>query len=154
MNLGYSYNKGKLDADMWSADEIYVVAPKGQKLPGLAEHTLNAMVEHIWELDGGKQWVNRISAYYQSETENAISTSARFAQELGSFSIWDFNSSLMFGDWTVGLFVKNLFNEEGVVGVYKEEYMGTSPEQNYYGNGAKNVIARPRTVGLLVSWDF
>jgi outer membrane receptor protein involved in Fe transport len=154
MNLGYSYTKGKLDADMWSADEIYVVAPKGQKLPGLAEHTLNAMVEHIWELDGGKQWVNRISAYYQSDTENAISTSARFAQELGSFSIWDFNSSLMFGDWTVGLFVKNLFNEEGVVGVYKEEYMGTSPEQNYYGNGAKNVIARPRTIGLLVSWDF
>jgi outer membrane receptor protein involved in Fe transport len=154
MNLGYSYTKGELDADMWSADEIYVVAPKGQKLPGLAEHTLNAMVEHIWELDGGKQWVNRISAYYQSDTENAISTSARFAQELGSFSIWDFNSSLMFGDWTVGLFVKNLFNEEGVVGVYKEEYMGTSPEQNYYGNGAKNVIARPRTIGLLVSWDF
>ena len=139
---------------MWSADEIYVVAPKGQKLPGLAEHTLNAMVEHIWELDGSKQWVNRLSAYYQSASENAISTSARFAQELGSFSIWDFNSSLMFGDWMVGLFVKNLFNEEGVVGVYKEEYMGTSPEQNYYGNGAKNVIARPRTVGLLVSWDF
>lgn len=154
MNLGYSYTKGELDADMWSADDIYIVAPKGQKLPGLAEHTLNAMVEHIWELDGGMQWVNRISAYYQSETENAISTSARFAQELGSFSIWDFNSSLMFGDWTVGLFVKNLFNEEGVVGVYKEEYMGTSPEQNYYGNGAKNVIARPRTIGLMASWDF
>jgi outer membrane receptor protein involved in Fe transport len=154
MNLGYSYTKGELDADMPSADDIYIVAPKGQELPGLAEHTLNAMVEHIWEMDSGWQWVNRISGYYQSETENAISTSARFAQELDSFSIWDFNSSLMMDNWTVGLFVKNLFNEEGVVGVYKEEYMGTSPEQNYYGNGAKNIIARPRTVGVVVSWDF
>jgi outer membrane receptor protein involved in Fe transport len=154
MNLGYSYTKGELDADMWSADDLTLVAPKGQKLPGLAEHTVNAMLENVMELNGGKQWVNRISAYYQSDTQNAISTSPRFAKELDSFSIWDFNSSLIMDDWTVGLFVKNLFNEEGVVGVYKEEYMGTSPEQKYYGNGAKNIIARPRTVGLLVSWDF
>jgi outer membrane receptor protein involved in Fe transport len=154
MNLGYAYTKGKLDGDMWSADEIYIVAPDGQKLPGLAEHTVNAMLEHVWELNSGWQWVNRVSGYYQSDTQNAISTSARFAQKLGSFSIWDFNSSLMMNNWTVGLFVKNLFNEEGVVGVYKEEYMGTSPEQKYYGNGAKSIIARPRTVGIYASWDF
>jgi iron complex outermembrane receptor protein len=154
MNLGYAYTKGELDGVMWSADDIYIVAPDGQKLPGLAEHTINAMLENVMELSGGWQWINRISGYYQSDSENAIDTSARFAQKLDSFSLWDFNSNLVMNNWTVGLFVKNLFNEEGLVGVYKEEYMGTSPEQKYYGNGAKSIIARPRTVGVLVSWDF
>jgi len=73
---------------------------------------------------------------------------------MGSFSIWDFNSNVVMGNWTLGLFVKNLFNEEGVVGIFTEEYMGTSPEQKYYGNGGKSIIARPRTVGLAVTWDF
>jgi outer membrane receptor protein involved in Fe transport len=153
-NAGYAYTKGELDEDMWSADDIYVVAPDGQKLPGLSEHTINAMIENIQDMHNGWQWVNRLSAYYQSDSENAISTSASFAQTLDSFSIWDLNSSVMIDNWTVGLFVKNLFNEQGVVGVYKEEYMGTAPEQKYYGNGAKSIVARPRTVGLTVSYDF
>jgi len=154
LSVGYAYTKGELDEVMWAADELYIVAPKGQKLPGLAEHTVNVMLENVFDMNNGWQWINRISGYYQSETENAVSSSAWFNQTLDSFSIWSFNSSLMINSWTVGLFVKNLFNEEGVVGVYKEEYMGTSPEQKYFGNGGKSIIARPRTVGVSVSWNF
>jgi outer membrane receptor protein involved in Fe transport len=73
---------------------------------------------------------------------------------MDSFSLWSFNSNFVLGNWTVGLFAKNLFNEEGVVGIFKEEYMGTAPDQNYYGSGAKSIIARPRTVGLAVTWNF
>jgi outer membrane receptor protein involved in Fe transport len=155
MNLGYAYTKGKLKDDMWSADDVYIVAPDGTKLPGLAEHTVNLMLENVMELENGNQWVNRISGYYQSDTKNHISdTSAFFSREMDSFSIWDFNSNFDFGSWTVGLFVKNIFNEKGVVGVFKEEYMGTAPEQKYYGNGGKSIVARPRTVGVTVGWNF
>lgn len=154
LNMGYAYTTGELDEVMWSADDVYIVANKGQKLPGLAEHTLNAMLENVFELNNGWQWVNRLNAYYQSETENAISVSPSFAKTMGSFSIWDFNSNFVMENWTVGLFIKNLFNEEGLVGQYKEEYMGTFPQDHYYGNGAKNIIARPRTIGLLASWNF
>jgi outer membrane receptor protein involved in Fe transport len=154
VNLGYAYTKAELDKDMWSADNVYVVAPGGQRLPGQAEHTLNGMVENAFDFNNGWQWVNRLSGYYQSETENTISISQNFAKTMGSFSIWDFNSNLVINNWTVGLFIKNIFNEEGLVGQYKEEYMGTLPQDFYYGNGAKNIIARPRTIGLLASWSF
>jgi outer membrane receptor protein involved in Fe transport len=155
MNLGYAYTKGKLKDDMWSADDVYIIATDGSKLPGLAEHTVNIMLENAYDMSNGWQWVNRVSGYYQSDTKNNISdTSARSSQEFDSFSLWDFNSQLAIGDWTVGLFAKNLFNERGVVGIFKEENMGTSPEQNYYGNGGKSVIARPRTIGLSVTYDF
>lgn len=155
VNLGYAYTKGDLDSVMWSADNVYIVAPAGSKLPGLAEHTVNGMLENVFEMSNGWQWVNRLTGYYQSDTENSINAnSVSFGANMGSFSIWGFNSNLMINNWTVGLFVKNLFNEEGVVGIFKEEYMGTAPDQKYYGNGGKNIIARPRTVGLSATWNF
>jgi len=155
MNLGYAYTKGKLKEDMWSADGVYIIAPDGSKLPGLAEHTVNAMLENAYDMSNGWQWLNRLSAYYQSGTKNSISdTSERFSQKFGSFSVWDFNSNLAFGDWTIGLFAKNIFNTRGVTGIFKEQNMGTSPEQNYYGNGGKSIIVRPRTIGLSVTYDF
>jgi outer membrane receptor protein involved in Fe transport len=155
LNLGYAYTDGELDEVMWSADNVYIVAPEGAKLPGLAEHTANMMLEYAFEFGGGIQWINRVTGYYQDETKNSISdTSAFFATTMDSFSLWGFNSNFILGNWTIGLFVKNLFNEEAVVGVFKEEYMGTEPSQKYYGNGGKSIIARPRTVGLAVTWNF
>ena len=153
-SIGYAYTKGKLDEDFWSADGLYLVAPKGRKLPGLSKHTVNVMLENVYDMSNGWDWMNRITGYYQSDSENAISVDPRFSRTLDGFSIWDFNSTIFINNWSVGLFVKNLFNEEGVVGVFTEEYMGTSPEQNYFGSGAKSVVARPRTIGLLVSFDF
>ena len=38
--------------------------------------------------------------------------------------------------------------------MFTQEYMGTAPDQKYYGNGGKNIIARPRTVGVAVTWNF
>jgi outer membrane receptor protein involved in Fe transport len=154
LSAGYAYTQGELDEVMWSADNVYIVAPEGRELPGLAEHTANAMLENFIDLSNGWQWVNRVTGYYQSETNNAISDSPRFAATMGSFSIWNLNSNVIMGDWTVGLFVKNLFNEEGEVGIFKEEYMGTAPEEKYFGNGAKSIVARPRTIGLSVTYDF
>lgn len=155
LNLGYAYTDGELDEVMWSADNVYVVAPEGAKLPGLAEHTANMMLEYAFEFGDGIQWVNRVTGYYQDETKNSISdTSVFFSTTMGSFSLWSLNSNFILGNWTVGLFAKNIFNEEGVVGVFKQEYMGTAPDQKYYGNGGKNIVARPRTVGVAVTWNF
>lgn len=155
LNLGYAYTDGELDSDMWSADNVSVVAPGGSRLPGLAEHTANVSLQYAFDLSDNIEWVNRIGGYYQSETKNHINdNSFFFGRTMGSFSIWDFNSNVVMGNWTLGLFVKNMFNEEGVVGIFTEEYMGTAPDQKYYGNGGKSIIARPRTVGLAVTWDF
>ena len=57
-------------------------------------------------------------------------------------------------EWDFSLWVKNIGNEEGVTGVYTEAYMGTSPASNYYGNGSKELISLPRTVGATLSFRF
>lgn len=155
-SIGYSFNQGELDETFLSADDAYVAGEKGAELPGLSEHTLNVMVENTITLGNGWDWNNRLSAYWQDDMKNHISdTSANFSAVLDSFALFDFNSTLAISeDWSLGLFAKNLFNEEAVSGVFTENYMGTDPAQNYYGSGAKNIIARPRTIGVSVVYDF
>ena len=62
--------------------------------------------------------------------------------------------SLTEARWDVTLWVKNVFDEDGVTGVYTEQYMGTAPAVGYFGNGSKELISLPRTVGLSAAYHF
>ncbi len=157
LNAGYAYIDGKLDENLYSPTDpgqLNPIALDGATLPGLAKSTFNLAVDNTYQLSSGWDWNNRVSVYYQSSMENSILPSPSFAYTLGGFSLWDFNSTLASDNWAITLFVKNLFNEKGVVGLFTEQYMGTDPAQNYYGNGSKEYIARPRTIGLNVRYNF
>ncbi len=157
VNAGYAYIDGELDDALYSPtdpDEMFPIAPDGTPLPGLAKNTLNVTLDNTFTLANGWDWTNRVSGYWQSSMENSILQSPSFAYKLDGFTLWDFNSTLVSDNWAVTLFVKNMFNEKGVVGIFKEQYMGTDPAQNYYGNGSKEYIARPRTIGLNVRYNF
>jgi len=156
-NAGYAYVTGELDDPLYAADDpdkLHPIASAGTTLPGLAKSTISGTVDNTYQLSGGWEWINRVTGYWQSEMENSILPSASFNYTLDSYSLWDFNSTLASKNWAVSLFVKNLFNEAAVSGIFKEEYMGTDPAQNYYGNGSKIFIARPRTIGLNVRYNF
>lgn len=154
--LGYSYTSGELDDSFLSPDRAFVAGQAGWGLPGLAEHTINAMLEHTLSFDNGWNWNNRLGAYWQDDMKNSLSeTDPRFTLQLDSYALFDFISTLVIDDtWSVGLFVKNLTNEEAVSGVFTESWMGTDPSQNYYGSGAKSYIARPRTIGVSGTYSF
>lgn len=154
--LGYAYVDAELSADLLSADPAVTapVATDGTRLPGAPEHSLNMTLNYTRALTGDMNWTTRVDAYYQSSSENSISPSVRFAETLDGFQLWNLTTGVSTARWDVSLFAKNLFNEEGVTGTYKEEYMGTDPTQNYFGNGAKDVISLPRTVGLAATYRF
>ena len=58
--------------------------------------------------------------------------------------------------WSVSLYVKNVFNEEGTTGAFTSLAGGsnTSPAQNYYGNNSRDYIALPRTFGAVLGYRF
>ncbi len=156
-DIGYAYVDAKLTEDVYAPsdhEQAFPVALDGTKLPGTPKSTFNLALSHGQNLGDNWYWFNRFSLYYQSETENAISTSPRFAQTLDGFSLLDFMSSVSYKDWTGTLWIKNITNEEGSTGIFKEQYMGTSPAQNYFGNGSKKFISLPRTIGFTLSYDF
>ncbi|MBV2130612.1 TonB-dependent receptor [Arsukibacterium indicum] len=159
-NFGYTFVDAKLTDDLIApagsaaTPRTYVYARKGEQLPSMAEHTVSAGLSHSFDLGSGYYLVSSASTYYQSESRNALGRNPVFAIDLNSFWLTNLGTSLYTENWTFSLFVRNLFNEEGVTGTLSEGYMGTAPEQNFYGNASKDYISQPRTVGLSVSYQF
>jgi outer membrane receptor protein involved in Fe transport len=159
-NFGYTYVDAKLTADLIAPSgsaanpNTYIYAQNGEQLPSMAEHTLSAGLSHSYDLGSGYYLVSSASAYYQSASRNALGSNPNFAIDLDSFWLANLGTSLYAEHWTLSLFVRNLFNEDGVTGTLSEGYMGTAPEQSFYGNASKDYISQPRTIGMSVSYQF
>ncbi|HMN54487.1 MAG TPA: TonB-dependent receptor, partial [Sphingopyxis sp.] len=153
--LGYTYVDAKLTRDFFSPDPSHVLIGRdGDRLPGSAHHIVTGSADYSIDLGGDTSLTLRGDGFYQSSTRNAISTSPKFNVRLPGFSIWNASATLRKGSYGLTLFVKNLFNADGVTGVFTEAYMGTSPSQGYYGNGSKDLITLPRTIGLSADVRF
>jgi len=158
-NIGYAYVDGEITGEARSPTTPgFVLAEKGSPLVGTSEHTLNAALQFDKTLNSGKTWTTRLNAYYQSETQNAfgdgLSAPGTFTAELDGFTLLDVVTWISSDNWRASLYVKNLTNEEGRTGQFSNLYMGTSPAQNYFGNGSKEFLALPRTIGLAFTYEF
>ncbi|MCH2191187.1 MAG: TonB-dependent receptor [Gammaproteobacteria bacterium] len=152
--FGYAYVDAKLTSDFF-APSGGLIASQGNRLPGIPKHMVNVAVDYTMEISNGYEFVARLDGYAQSNTMNYINNDS---QALGathpSFSLWNSSFSISRDRYTFSLFVKNMFNEEAVSAEYSEGYMGTDPNQNYFGSGAKRVITLPRTIGVSMKVDF
>jgi outer membrane receptor protein involved in Fe transport len=151
--FGWAYTDAKLTADFVSPVGA-VIEQDGARLPGAPENTLNASLDWRVPVLGDKTFVAHVDGFYQSDTINALSQSPAFNVDLDSFQIWGTAFTLVDDRWNASLWVKNIFNEEGVTGTFTELYMGTAPAVGYFGNGAKELISLPRTIGLSFNYNF
>jgi outer membrane receptor protein involved in Fe transport len=153
--FGYAYTNAELREDIARPDDpSAVIAVSGAQLPGTPESAISAALEYTLPLAAGGRWTARLNAYYQSDTTNAISRSSRFNATLDAFQLWGLSTTYATEHWDATLFVKNVFNEEGVTGLFTEAYMGTAPELGYYGNGSKQFLSLPRTLGVTLNYRF
>ena len=154
-SVGYAYVNAELDTDFIPPGYSAPIASAGTRLPGTPENTFTAALDYSTPIGvGDVEFVSRLAAYYQSDATNAASDSARFAADLDGFSLLDGHVGLAGDWWTATLFAKNLTNEEGTTGLFKEEYMGTDPSQQYFGNGSKQFLTQPRTIGANLRITF
>ena len=153
--FGWAYTDAKLTEDLISPTGI-LYQEAGSRLPGAPENTLNASLDWRMPAFGDMEFIAHIDGYYQSETRNAIGSTVTqvFNVPLDSFQIWGTAFTLAADKWNASLWVKNIFNEEGVTGVFTEAYMGTAPAIGYFGNGAKDLISLPRTIGVSFNYNF
>ena len=151
--FGWAYTDAELTADFISPVGG-LIQVDGARLPGAPENTLNASLDWRTPILGDKTFIVHVDGYYQSDTINALSTSPAFNVDLDSFQIWGTAFTLASDNWNTSLWVKNVFNEEGVTGSFTELYMGTDPASGYFGNGAKDLISLPRTIGLSFNYNF
>jgi outer membrane receptor protein involved in Fe transport len=150
--LGYTYLDAELDENFYSPIGT-LIDVSGDRLPGAPEHMINGALEYSRPV-GNLLWTTRLDGSYQSQTRNAVSLSPTFDVDLGGFAIFNAVTTLSADRWDFSLWVKNIGNEDGVTGRYTELYMGTDPAEGYYGNGSKDLISLPRTIGATVGFHF
>jgi outer membrane receptor protein involved in Fe transport len=159
---GYTYVDAKLTKDLLLHDASDLTdgkselrATKGARMPVTAEHTINLAGTHSLELNNGLSLMTRVDGYYQSDVANSIlNIDPNWDAELGGFSLWNLSVALSSDNWSVGLYAKNIFDEDGTVAIYKEEYMTSAPGLNFFGTGQKDFIARTRTISLAATYRF
>ncbi len=151
-SFGYTYLQAELDEDFYSPVGT-LIDLEGNALPGAPEHMLNGAIDYTRPL-GNYTFFARLDGFYQSETRNAISQSPLFDVDLDGFAIFNAVATLSSEDWDLSFWIKNIGNEEGVTGRYTEAYMGTDPAEGYFGNGSKDLISLPRTIGATLGFRF
>ena len=154
--LGYTYVKAELEEDFVSAQSGDVIAPKGSTLPGTPENVVSFSVDHTLRVADKADLVSRVGGYYQSDAENYINNDSVQNENLRGFWLWNASASLLMDDWSVVLYGKNLGNEAGVTGAFPSAYWSydTGVFESWYGNGNRQMITQPRTVGLSLSYTF
>ena len=154
--LGYTYVQAELDKDFVGTQLGDVIAPKGSKLPGTPENVFSGLLDNTWQLSGDLNLIGTVSAYYQSESENYINQDSLLNQTHDDF--WLFNASLTLTtqNWDLSLYGKNLGDEEGVTGAFPSSHWSydTGVFEDWYGNGNRQMISQPRTIGLAASYRF
>lgn len=151
--FGWAYVDAKLTEDFVSAIGT-LIQEDGTRLPGAPENALNLSVDYRAAAFGNMEFIAHVDGFYQSSTRNAMSSSPLFEVDLSSFQIWGTAFTLAARNWSASLWCKNLFNEEGVTGVFTEAYMGSNPAEGYFGNASKELISLPRTIGLSFNYNF
>ncbi|MCC5827563.1 MAG: TonB-dependent receptor [Alkalimonas sp.] len=159
-NLGYSYVDAKLTADLVAPSGTaaspgrFTHSRKGEQLPSTAKNTFSGSLSHSYDISARYYLVTTAGLYYQSSSRNALGSNPNFDIDLPSFWLANLSTSLYGEQWQFALYLRNIFNEDGVTGVLSEGYMGTEPGQNFLGNGSKDYITQPRTLGISVTYRF
>jgi len=153
---GYTYVKAELDKDFISPQTGNVVAPAGSRLPGAPESVLTLAVDNTWELNADMDLIAAFNAYYQSETENFIDQTATLNESFDAFMLLNASASLQAENWSATLYLRNLSDESGASGGFPSSYWSydTGVFENWYGNGNRQFIVQPRTIGLKFGYRF
>lgn len=155
LSLGYGHASAELSGDLYQPQDGSLLAQDGHRLPGTADNTATAALQHSLDMSNGMSLTTRLSAYYQSDSINSVQDNT-IQDKFGGFSLWNFQATLSSDSWSAAFFVKNIGDEQAVTGNYPSAYMSTDTGtfENYYGNNQRDYIATPRTIGLALKYNF
>jgi iron complex outermembrane recepter protein len=170
--LGYTYADARLTSDATQPFAVppnppALIAPSGSRLPAAPENVLNASLDYTFHVGTGLTLVPHLDAYYQSHTLSYLGVNEAASLPLSSYSIWNASIALNSKQWSLSLQVRNLTNAYAVSGIYPSSRYGSAPlypsyfdvwfntsGYGFFGDTTRELIARPRTIGLVAKYNF
>jgi hypothetical protein len=146
----------ELDKDFISPQTGNLVAPSGSQLPSSPNSVLSLNFDKSWALSGDKDLMVGVNGYYQSDSENFITKTSQLSENFDSFFLLGLTATLSAENWSAMLYVKNASDEAGASGGFPSSYFGTDTGtfEYWYGNGNRQFIVQPRTIGLKFGYSF
>jgi outer membrane receptor protein involved in Fe transport len=154
--IGYTYVDAQLDKDFFSPQTGDLVAPKGSTLPASPSNVVSLNLDNTWNLNSSMDLVAAFNAYFQSDSEGFIDQEDSFNETYDSFWLLGARVSLVGENWSATLYGRNLGDEAAPSGGFSVGYWSydTGIFENWYGNGNRQFIVQPRTIGLKLSYRF
>jgi outer membrane receptor protein involved in Fe transport len=154
--VGYTYLNAELEEDFYDTQTGGLMEVSGADLPLSPDHLLSVGLNNTWQVGDGWELTGGISGSYQSETHNFLIKDSKWDDEFDSFWIWNASLRLEAEKWYGVLYVNNAGDEEAVTGSFPCTYFcfDNGTFENWYGNGNRQMIAAPRTVGLTFGYRF
>ena len=144
--LGLTFGYGYTDAKLTKAFSVEAInGMNGDALPGVPKNQVTLALDYARPLQSGADILLHIDGFYRSKVSTALNPSVANYAELDSQSIW--NASLVWDvhTWQVGIFGKNLTDEDGISGIYTQSQVPST---------ALEFITRPRTLGVQFNYFF
>ena len=144
VSTGFSY----VDAELTSDFSVGAVQGfSGDQLPSTPSQTVSVGLEYYTQLAFlPGEFGFHLSGSYRGKAFNALNSASPDFAEIDGFSYWDATFSLS-GEALAGrLFIKNIGNSLGST--------STRTTARVTNDGAYDLIARPRTIGLSLTYTF
>jgi len=153
---GYTYVDAQLEKDFISPQTGGVVAPSGSTLPGAPQNVLSLNFDNTWQLGSDIDLTGALDVYYQSDSENFINQSSLVNETYDAFTLLGGSITVAKGPWRVALYGRNLTDEEAPTGGFAQSNWSydTGIFEGWYGNGNRQFIVQPRTIGLKLGYSF
>jgi outer membrane receptor protein involved in Fe transport len=154
--IGYTYLDAQLDADFISTQTGAVVAPKGSALPAAPSSVLSLNIDNTWNINANMDLTASFNAYFQDKSESFIDPASVINETYDSFWLMGANVAMVTDSWTAMLYIKNIGDEAAPSGGFPIGYWSydTGIFENWYGNGNRQFIVQPQTIGLKFSYRF
>jgi len=153
---GYTYVDAQLEKDFISPQTGGVVAPKGSTLPGAPQNVLSLNLDNTWQVGSEMDLIGAVDLYYQSKSENFINQASLVNETYDSFTLVGASLTLASGPWRATLYGRNLTDEAASTGGFAQSNWSydTGIFESWYGNGNRQFIVQPRTIGLKLAYRF
>ncbi len=148
-NVLLSFSYSFVDASLTNDFSVGAIQGfNGDQLPATPKHTASLGIEYFTRPSflPGYDMGFHLSGFYRGDAYNALNSSSPDFRTIDGFSYFDGSISLAGESISARLFVNNIGNTRGVTGTRTSARVTT--------DGAFDLITRPRTIGLSVTYSY
>ena len=154
-----SYNNAELQTDFWRRDSerlegLPANAPAGTPMPYVPKFQLTGIWRNNFDFQAMPGFFQAAVAYTGSRWNDLDITNVPARQQMGAYTLVNLSGGIENDDWTLSLYVNNLFDERAEIDIGDPGYGGIENLQRPPGHAWTTVTNRPRTIGIRYGQRF